>query len=103
MMCSPTERKAGGGRTRAGDKAKNTKKQRDIHGKRNLEVRILIAFNVVIHIVLDIIDFVDAEVVIVEQPQHKLEARNVIIVPFSVPVQLLLTLTLRPFLVLLLF
>lgn len=34
--------------------------------KRNLEVRILIAFNVVVNVVLDIVDLVDTQVVIVQ-------------------------------------
>jgi len=68
--------------------------ERQGRNDKHLEIWFLVAVDVIVDILLDVFDLVGAEIVVVEEAEHELQALHVIVVALSIRVQLLLTLSL---------
>jgi hypothetical protein len=60
----------------------------------DLEIWFPIAFDIIVDIILHIFDLIGAEIVIVEEAEHELEALDMVVVALSIEVQLLFPLRL---------
>jgi hypothetical protein len=57
-------------RERASERESESESESARESERDLAVRVLVAFDIVIHVVFDSVNLIDAEVVVVKEPEH---------------------------------